>query len=287
MILLATLIWGTGWSINSAAMDILGPFSYNAGRFFVGGCAALCISLIMRKHGKAGEITRGQRIGTLKAGLILGGILFVSVTFQQFGLVFTTVAKAGFITSLYVVAVPLASLFFGRKARIWVWLGVALAIIGMYFMSLSGVTEVNPGDMLVLVCAISYAAQILAVDHFSPKFNPVPLAYTQFFLTSALSLMMALIFERPAIAAYISAAGHILFTGMLGSGAAYILQMLGQRTTDPTIASIMFSQEAVIAAFVGWLWLGEILTPRELLGCGLVFAAVLVSQIKFERKEGI
>jgi len=218
---------------------------------------------------------------TVVAGIICGTVLCIAINLQQFGITFTTVANASFITSLYVILVPIFSLiFFRKKAAMFVWVSVVVAMAGMYFLSLSGGLYVNLGDALVFLCAIAFTVQILIISHFSPKHNVIVLACVQFYVVSIISLVLALIFEAPSMASILAAAPYVLYTGVLSSGVAYILQMKAQKTTDATIAAVLFSFEGVVAAVVGWVVLSQALTFRELIGCTLIFVAILVAQVR-------
>ena len=276
MIIIATLIWGAGYVAQSAGMYHVSPLTFNAVRFAIGGTIALGPTLFFLSRRKSAGISKS----TITAGIICGAVLCVAINLQQFGIVFTTVANASFITALYVIMVPIASLiFFRKKAGIFVWVGVAVAMTGMYFLALSDGFNVNIGDILVFLCAIAFTAQILIISHFSPKHNVLVLACVQFYVVALISLVLAFIFETPSATSILDAAPYVLYTGVLSSGVAYILQMKAQKTTDATIAAVLFSFESVVAAMVGWFILGQFLTPRELLGCVLIFIAILAAQM--------
>ncbi|MCL2416140.1 MAG: DMT family transporter, partial [Defluviitaleaceae bacterium] len=211
---------------------------------------------------------------------VCGAILCIAINLQQFGLVFTSVANASFITALYVVIVPIAMfVIFRKKAGLFVWVGVAAAMLGVYFLSLSGGLHINIGDILVFLCAIAFAVQILIISHFSPKHNVFALACVQFYAVFAISLILAFIFETPSISDLFAAAPYVLYTGLLSSGVAYILQMKAQKTTEPTIAAVLFSFEGVVATLTGWVILNQSLSIREIIGCILIFAAILIAQV--------
>lgn len=289
MIIAATLIWGAGYVAQSSGMYHVSPFTFNAARFAIGGTVAIgpALFFLMRQKSARQEASKPAAIskGTIIAGIICGVVLCLAINLQQFGISFTTVANASFITSLYVIMVPIASfIFFRKKAAALVWVSVAVAMIGMYFLSFSGGLNVNVGDILVFLCAITFTVQILIISYFSPKHNVFALACVQFYVVSGISLALALIFETPSITALFAAAPYVLYTGVLSSGIAYILQMKAQKTTDATIAAVLFSFEGVVAAMVGWFVLSQVLTPRELLGCGLIFVAILATQVPVRSK---
>jgi drug/metabolite transporter (DMT)-like permease len=193
------------------------------------------------------------------------------------------VGKAGFITSLYVVIVPVVGLFLGRRPAVWVWLGVAVSVAGLGFLGASGGGALNPGDVLVFFCAFAFAAHILLIARFSPRNNAFALACVQFFTVSIVSLVLAFIFENPSIQGIRAGLGYVLYAGVFPSGAAYILQIMAQKTVEPARASLLFILESVVATFAGWLILGQVLSRRELMGCGLLFIAVFVAQIPSRR----
>jgi len=289
MIIAATLIWGSGYVAQSAGMYHVAPFTFNAVRFAIGGTIALgpALFFLYRQRSVSCEaITIEDKRpvminkSTIVAGVICGCVLCLAINLQQFGILFTSVANASFITSLYVIMVPIASfIIFRKRAGVFVWGSVAVAVVGMYFLSLSGGFYVNLGDILVFLCAIVFTAQILIISYFSPKHNVIALACVQFFVVSFVSVVLAFIFETPSLTAVFAAAPYVLYTGVLSSGVAYILQMKAQKTTDATIAAVLFSFEGVVAAFVGWLVLSQHLTSRELMGCALIFVAIMVAQV--------
>ena len=267
-------------SAQSAGMGFVAPLTFNAARFFIGGTMALGPALFFLRRQKVTAAPTAISKRTIVAGVICGLVLCLAINLQQFGLLFTTVANASFITSLYVIIVPIACLvFFKKRAGVFVWIGVAVAMTGIYFLSLSGGFDVNVGDMLVLICAVAFSAQIIIIGHFSPKHNVFALACVQFYTVFAISLILALIFETPSFADLLAAAPYVLYAGVLSSGVAYILQMKAQKTTEPTVAAVLFSFEGVVATVTGWIVLNQFLSPREILGCVLIFTAILVAQM--------
>ena len=291
MIIIATIIWGAGMSAQSAGMSYVSPLTFNAARFFIGGTMALGPALFFLRQqrtalpqsgGDSAAISRS----TVVAGIICGLVLCLAINLQQFGIVFTTVANASFITSLYVIMVPIVCLVvFKQRAPVFVWIGVAVALLGMYFLSFAGGFNINLGDILVFLCAIAFSAQILIISHFSPKHNVLALACVQFYTVFAVSLALAFIFETPSMADLIAAGPFVLYTGVLSSGVAYILQMKAQKTTQPTVAAVLFSFESVVATITGWFVLSQFLSPRQILGCALIFVAILVAQIPAKDKN--
>ena len=282
MIIAATIIWGAGMSAQAAGMSYVSPLTFNAARFFIGGTVALILWFVRYRKS---ALPRGNSSivfskSTVTAGIICGVVLCLAINFQQFGLLFTTVANASFITSLYVIIVPIVCLVaFKKRVSAFVWISVAIAMMGIYFLSLSAGVNINPGDILVFFCALAFSAQIIIISHFSPKHNVFALACVQFYTVFIVSLFFAVIFETLATADLFAAGPYVLYTGVLSSGVAYILQMNAQKTIEPTVAAVLFSFEGVVATFTGWFVLNQILSPRELLGCVLIFIAILVAQV--------
>ena len=214
------------------------------------------------------------------AGLLVGLFLFAAATLQQAGIVFTTAGKAGFITSLYVVIVPLLGVALGQRIPRATWLGALLAAVGLYFLTMRpGELRMAPGDLLVLVGALLWAVHMLLLGRLSPGRDPVRLAFVQFITCAALSGLAALLFETTTAAGLRAALLPILYTGVLSVGVGYTLQVAGQRHAPPADTAIILSLEAVFAVLAGWLLLGEQLTARALLGCGLMLAGILISQL--------
>ena len=283
MLLVAAIIWGAGTSAQSAGMRYVTPLTFNAARFFIGGTIALGFLFFFAYRQKApGGVRAGLGLDrqTVIAGGICGSVLCVAINLMQFGLLFTPVAKASFIISLYVIMVPIASLlFFKKKAPVFVWVGMSIAVTGMYFLTLSGGVAFRLADTLVFLCAMAFATQIFVIGHFSPKHNVLALASVQFYTVAVISLVLGFIFEKPSITGLVAGLPFVLYTGILSSGVAYILQMKAMKTANPTVAAVIFSFESVVATISSWLFLGQVLSPRELFGCALIFTAVLVAQI--------
>ena len=283
MLLLTALIWGSAFVAQSVGMDAVGPWTFGCLRNLIGGTTLLLLMPVLdRIRGNPAEADwHNSRL--LAGGLACGLVLGVAGTTQQFGILYTTVGKAGFITSPYVVLVPLLSLFLGRKVRGVVWISAVVAVIGLYFLSMSESALPGRGDLLVLVSAFLFSVHIMVIDHFSPLTDGVRLSCLQFFTAGLFCLGPMLVLERPAWAQIAAGAGAILYAGVLSSGAAYTLQILGQRDADPTAASLILSLEAVFAALTGFLILHQSLSLRELGGCVLMFAAIILAQLP-ERK---
>lgn len=292
---LAALIWGLAFVAQSQAADLVPPFFFNALRSFIGALFLLLLQIFNTKRKKLPVFPadRESRKTALLGGVLCGALLAISVNFQQFGLTYypagvASEARAGFLTALYVIMVPVISIFFGRRAKLPVWLGVVIATCGIYFLSLSGgIESIYLGDVLVFVCAISFSFHILAVDKYAAPVGGTLLSMLQFLVCGILSLILSLCFETVVWEHVFSAAPQILYLGIMSSGIAYTLQIYGQTYAEPAIASITMSLESVFAALGGWVISGNVLSEREFLGCALVFVAIIIAQLPqfFEKKE--
>lgn len=294
---LASLIWGLAFVAQAQAADLVPPFAFNSIRCFIGAAALLLVLAIKSvKTKKPIFPTEKSKMKEMFIGGILCGILLtVSVNFQQYGLSVypdgsASEARAGFITALYVVLVPVVSMFFGKKSGIFVWVAVAVAVSGIYLLSLSeGLHNIYLGDVLMLGCALTFTFHILVVDRYGESVGGILLSMLQFLIGGILSGLLALCFETVVWANVIAAAPQLLYMGLLSSGLAYTLQIYGQRYAEPAIASLTMSLESVFAALGGWLISKNTLTPREFGGCALVFAAIVLAQLPqfFGKKKEI
>ena len=279
MLLFATLIWGCAFVAQSVGMDHLGPMSFQAIRSALAVLALLPLIRIMDRDPKA-YVPRWKDRDLWKTGILCGLALFVAQSLQQVGLIYTEPGKAGFITAMYIVMVPVLGLFLGRKCGGRVWLSVALAVAGLYLLSCVGVTDINIGDILILGSAAAFAAQIVLIDSLAQTMDGVRLNCVQFVVVTVLSALAAVITEEPTWQGVIDCALPLLYTGVLSSGVAFTLQILGQQLLPPEPASLIMSLESVFAVLAGWVLLYQTLSPTELLGCVLVFIGVILSQTK-------
>ncbi|RKY91261.1 MAG: EamA family transporter [Ignavibacteriae bacterium] len=274
------MIWGFAFVAQRAGMEFVGPFTFNAIRFALGGFSLLPF-LILNKKRKLNF----QNFSVFKnkyfiyGGIIAGIILFLGSTFQQTGIVYTTAGKAGFITGLYIIFVPLFGLFLKNKTPAGTWIGAVIAVMGLYFLSVTESFSMGLGDLLVLVSGFFWAAHVLLIGKISPKTDPIQLAFLQFIICSFLSLIAALISETSTINNIYNASIPILYTGICSVGIAYTLQVVAQREAHPAHAAIIMSLEAVFALIGGVLILDETIPLRGLIGCGLMLAGVIVSQL--------
>lgn len=300
LLMLAALIWGSAFVAQSVGMDYLGPFTFNSVRSFMGSLVLLPVIWFMDRQkkdgakgdgqgalGKSAEVKQQEKKTLLLGGLCCGVILTASTSLQQIGLVYTTAGKAGFITALYILIVPLLGLFLGRRVGGKTWLGVALAVIGMYLLCIKEGFSISYGDFMVLLCAFVFSLHILTVDYFSPKVDGVRLSCIQFFVCGCLCAVPMVIFEHPEIYQILQAWLPLIYAGVLSSGVAYTLQIITQKHLNPTVASLLMSLESVFAALTGWLILNERLSPKELLGCVLVFAAIILAQLPESKKREV
>ncbi len=284
---LAALIWGLAFVAQAQAVDLVPPFAFNSIRSFIGAVALFAVLAIKSiKTKKPIFPTEKAKIREMLIGGILCGILLtVSVNFQQFGLSVypdgsASEARAGFITALYVVLVPVVSMFFGKRSGIAVWFAVAVATCGIYLLSLSdGLHNIYLGDVLMLFCALTFTFHILVIDRFGEPVGGMLLSALQFLIGGVLSGLLSLCFETVVWSNVLAAAPQLLYMGIMSSGVAYTLQIYGQRYASPPIASLTMSLESVFAALGGWIISGNTLSPREFGGCTLVFVAIVLAQL--------
>lgn len=284
LLLSASLIWGVAFVAQSAGMAYVGPFTFTAVRSALAALGLGVLMLIFDRTGLRSKNTDKKLLW--RAGILLGVVITIASNLQQFGLMTISAGKAGFITSLYIVFVPVFGLFIKRSPHFMLWFSVLVALAGLYFLSFRGDFSVGRGDMLVLASAVVFAIQILLVDHFAPKVDIIRLNFIQFSVMALLSCAPMLLFEKPTISAVSDAWLPIVYAGVFSGCGAYTLQMLGQRRVEPTTASLLLSPENVFAALAGWALLGQTLSARELLGCALVFIAVIGSQLPWGRIFG-
>jgi len=285
LLLITALIWGAAFVAQSVGMDYIGPFTFSAARDVIAIIVLIPVILLFSSKGPDGtyppilQQLKPDRI-TLIGGAWCGLVLGAADTLQQVGISMTTAGKAGFITALYIILVPLMGHFIGRKVPRIIMVCVALAIAGFYLLCINGDFQVSFGDFLVLCCAVFFALHILVIDHFLLKrANSIKLSWVQFAIAFLFSGTLTVLFEHPDWSALWTAKWPLLYAGGLSSGVAYTLQIVGQKYTEPTTATLIMSLESVFAALAGWLILGEVMTAKELTGCVLVFASVILAQI--------
>ena len=283
---LTAFIWGTAFVAQSVGMDHLGPFTFNGVRNFIGGIALLpCIALLQKIEGSHRETASGTKKDLIIGGISCGICLFVASSLQQIGLQYTTTGKAGFITAFYIVLVPVLGIFLKKRIGWKVWSAVILAIIGLYFLCITERLSIGQGDILIFLCALIFAVHIIIIDYFSPKVDGVKMSCIQFFVCGMASLIPMFLLEVPTIGGILSSMGPLLYAGVLSSGVAYTLQIIGQKNVNPAIASLILSLESCFAVLAGWIVLGQKLSVRESTGCILMFAAIILAQLPEKHKN--
>lgn len=285
-LLLATVIWGTAFIAQSVGMDYIGPFTFQTIRCILAVVFLLPLSFLLDvKSGQADQSMEKWRSKELwKSGIICGVALFVAASLQQVGMVYTDAGKAGFITAMYIVLVPILGFFLGQKPPKAAVFSVALAVVGLYLLSCVGVTRVNKGDLLILGCALAFAVQITCIDRLAGALDGIRLNCIQALVVALLSIPFILMTEDVNLGNILVCWLPLAYAGVLSMGVAYTLQIFGQKDLEPTTASLIMSLESVIAVLAGWLILKETMKPWEILGCCLVFAAVIISQFPDKKK---
>lgn len=286
ILLLTTVIWGCAFEAQSVGMDHIGPFTFQAVRCLLGVLALLPVIFLfdLKKTDGKNYISRWCDPKLWKAGILCGIALFVASGAQQVGLIDTEAGKAGFLTSMYIVIVPFLGLFFRKKLSPATVLGVLVAVAGLYLVSGAGATGMAPGDMLMVLCAFAFAVQIVLVERLGMDMDGLRLNCVQCLVCSVLSAVVMAFTETPVLGDLINCALPLAYAGCLSMGVAYSLQIIGQQKVDSVPAAIIMSLESVFAALAGWLLLNERMSPRELTGCGLLFTAVILSQIPARKK---
>lgn len=295
LLTITAAIWGFAFVAQSVGMEYVGPFTFNCVRNLIGALVLLPVIRLTgrwegnrenRNDGAEEADRKAERRELLTGGLCCGTLLFISSGAQQIGIQYTTVGKAGFITAIYIILVPVLGLFFHKKCGILVWISVILAMAGFYFLTMSGESAFAKGDIFVLICAFMFSGHILCVDHFAPKVNGVKLACLQFLVCGLLSGIVMLAVETPAWDNILKAWAPILYAGVMSCGVAYTLQIIGQKNYNPTVAALIMSLESVFSALAGWLLLGQGLSGAETFGCVLIFAGIILAQIPGEWYAG-
>ena len=307
-LLLAATIWGIAFVAQSVGMEYVGPFTFNGVRSLIGAAVLVPVLFILNRSKNSKDIPASNADSTTSGcsskaaenadttspynsrDLWLGGIacgfaLFAASSFQQFGIQYTTVGKAGFITACYIVIVPIIGLFLKKKCGPFIWAAVVMALVGLYLLCITDGFSIGLGDILVLVCAFLFSLHILVIDYFSPKADGVKLSCIQFLVCGILSMIPALILEHPQLSSILTAWLPILYAGVMSCGVAYTLQIVGQKNVNPTVASLILSLESCISVLAGWVLLDQKLSIKELLGCVIMFAAIILAQLPEKEKE--
>ena len=274
LLLSAAIIWGLGFVAQRLGMEHMGPYTFNGLRFLLGS-----LSLFPLIWWFSRQIGLQLSLPLLIGGIATGSLLFIAASLQQVGLQYTSVANAGFITGFYLILVPIFGLVIKHKTGLNTWIGAILTLIGLYFLSIKANFSINYGDVLQLIGALFWAIHLLTIDHYSHRVNAIQLASLQFLVCGLLSIIVAFFIEQPNLQGITAGWAALVYSGLLSVGLAYTLQVIGQRNAHPSHAAIILSLEAVFAAMGGVLFLNEYLDQRALLGCGLMLAGMLISQL--------
>ncbi len=291
LLIIAALIWGSAFVAQSAGMKYIGPFTYGMSRSLLAFAVLIPVVIIFRKkrykevpmsHSEKKALNRKSLIG----GIFCGLVLTAASSFQQVGISMTTAGKAGFITTLYIIIVPIFGIFLKKHVPKIIWFCVVVAVAGFYLLCVQEGFYLSMGDLLCLICAFCFSAHIMVIDHFTSKnTDPVMMSCVQFIVMALISTVLAFSFETPVLSSIWDAKITILYAGALSGGVAYTLQIIAQKNTIPAVATLLMSLESVFAVLFGWLILNETLSLKEFAGCVLVFAAVILSQIKLPHKK--
>lgn len=287
LLFLGSMIWGASFVAQAVGMEYVEPFTFQAIRCLMGSAVLVPVILFRDKKmpDKNRPVTAADKKTLWQAGLSCGLVLFVAVTLQQLGLLYTTAGKSGFVTALYIILVPILGLFLRKKVKPWVWGSVVLAIVGLYLLCVSETMSIGTGEWLTLCCSLFFSIQILLIDHFSPRVDGVRLSCLQFLISGLISIVPMVLWETPNWDAIVRCWLPLCYSGILSSGVAYTFQIVGQAHTEPTVASLLMSLESVFSVLFGWILLGQALRPKELFGCVLVFSGVILAQLPEKRTE--
>lgn len=294
ILFLTAFIWGVAFVAQSKGMDYVEPFTFNGVRSVIGGLFLIPCIFVLNKlnperkleyQAMSPENQRAGRKKLLTGGILCGIVFFVASNLQQFGIAYTTVGKAGFITAMYIVIVPILGLFFHRKCSPTVWLGVLLAVGGLYFLCITDGFAVGRGELLVFLCAVGFSIHIMVIDHYTQLVDGVKMSCIQFLVNGFLSGICMFVFENPSMGNLLAAWQPILYAGILSCGVAYTLQIVGQKGMNPTVASLILSLESVISVLAGLVLLKQKMSDREIFGCVLMFAAIILAQLPGRKKK--
>lgn len=278
LLLLTATIWGVAFVAQSVGMDYVEPFTFNGVRNLLG--ALVLLPVICGMSGERDVAEEKKDTKTLWLGGVLCGLcLCVASSLQQIGIQYTTAGKAGFLTAMYIIMVPVFGLFLKKKCSPFVGISIVLATVGLYLLSIKEGFNIGKGDIYVILCAVVFSIHILVIDYFAPKCNGVKLSCIQFLVCGVLCSVIALVVEEPTISGILAAWLPIAYAGVMSCGVAYTLQIIGQKGMNPTVASLILSLESVISVLAGWLLLNQTLSVKEIIGCVIMFAAIILAQL--------
>ena len=278
LLILCSFVWGMAFTAQSTAADVIGPFTFVFLRFTISSIVLFAIYPLIRKK-DAPKATASEKKRYLILGSVLGVILFAACALQQTGIAYTTAANSGFITALYIVMIPIITLFTGKKVGKLVWLGVVVALVGLFLLCIKDDFSVNVGDLITLGCAFVFSFHIIIIDRYAGSMNSILLSATQFGVVAIVALPFMLLTETLVAGDILSCWVSILYAGVFSGALGYTLQMVGQKYTNPTLASLLMCLESVFAALGGWVLLGQGLSAKELIGCALMLSASVIAQL--------
>lgn len=282
LLVLTAIIWGAAFVAQSVGMDNVGPYTFNCLRFFLG--VIVLVPVILIKDGKTTTSCKWNNPKLIKASVVCGIFLFLASSTQQIGIMYTSVGKSGFITAFYIVLVPIFSIFLKKKPSILIWISVILGIIGLYFLCIKDESfSISKGDPYLFACAILFSCQILAIDMLAPEVDSLKLSCLEFLVAGILGLVPMFI-EGPTLSGIMGASVPLMYAGFLSCGVAYTLQVVTQKHVKPAVASLVMSLESVFSVLFGFIILKQVLSLREILGCAIMFAAVILSQFEPGKK---
>lgn len=283
ILVLCSFFWGMAFSAQSSAMEHIGPYTFVFLRSVITSGVLFAGYPLLKNLGSPDRNVPAKHYILL--GGVLGVILVAAVILQQVGIVYTTAAKSGFVTALYIVLIPLIGLCSGKRIGGRIWIGVVLAVIGLSLLCLRDDLSVNIGDILTFGCALVFSFHIILIDRYAGSMSPVLLSAIQFLVCALIALPLMLIFEKPTVSSMIACWTSVVYTAVFSGAIGYTLQFIGQKYTEPTLASLIMCLESVFSAIGGWILLGQRLAPRELIGCILMLSASVIAQLPFGRKK--
>lgn len=286
LLLISAMIWGAAFVAQSVGMELVEPFTFQAIRYFLGFLTLLPVIAVRDRSGSSQKpATAKDRRFLLLSGIGCGILLFAACSLQQLGLLTTDPGKSGFITSLYIILVPCFGLFLGKRLKVWVWISLPLAMAGLYLLcGTDGRFTLTLGELMTLGCAVAFSLHIMLIDHVANRLDGVRLSCLQFLVCSLISFVVMLVLEAPVPENILRCWLPICYTGILSAGVGYTFQIIAQKHTEPTIASLLMSLESVFSVVFGWILLGDKLSVPEMVGCLLVFAGVILSQLPEKHK---